>query len=105
MDRKNLVKEIKDFKKKIGKKYKINELILFGSRARNKKVRSNSDVDLIVVGNFKGDKNIYRAPYLYKEWVIDLPVDFVCLTQKEFNNLKRKISIVSDALAHGIVIK
>jgi len=104
MDRKELVKKLKKFKEKINKKYGINKVILFGSRS-GRNFREDSDVDLIIVGKFKGDKNLDRAPLLYLEWDVDLPVDFLCYTPSEFNNLKRKISIVREAIKEGIEIK
>ena len=54
MDRKELVKKLKKFKEKINKKYGINKVILFGSRS-GRNFREDSDVDLIIVGKFKGD--------------------------------------------------
>lgn len=104
MDRKKLVKNLKEFKKKIGKKYKVNEIILFGSRATNN-YKKESDVDLIVVGRFKGRNSLKRAPPLYLEWELDLPVDFLCYTPQEFEKLRKKVSIVKEALSQGIVIR
>ena len=77
--------------------------MLFGSRATNK-FREESDVDLIIVGEFKGKNNLKRAPPLYFQWHLDLPVDFLCYTPKEFNKLKKRVSIVKEALDHGIII-
>ena len=104
MDRKDLVKNLKEFKKKIGKKYKVNEIILFGSRATNN-YKKESDVDLIVVGRFKGRNNLKRAPPLYLEWELNLPVDFLCFTPQEFEKLRKKVSIVREALSQGIIIR
>jgi len=104
MDRKELIKKLKEFKKKIEKKYGVDTLILFGSRATNK-YGKESDVDLIIVGDFKGRNSLIRVPPLYDYWDIDLPVDFLCYTPKEFEELKNKISIVKEALSEGIIIK
>ncbi len=104
MDKKELMKKLKEFKKEINKKYKINKIILFGSRVSNK-FREDSDVDLIVVGKFEGEKNLERAPPLHLEWQLDLPVDFLCYTPKEFKKLKNQITIVREAVRKGIEIK
>lgn len=104
MDRKKLIRKLEDFKKKLEKKIDIKEVILFGSRV-NGRLRKNSDVDLIIVGDFKGKGNLERAPQLYDFWEIDLPVDFICYTPEEYELLKKRISIVKEALTTGIFIK
>lgn len=103
MDRKELIKKLRIFKRKIEKKYNINKIILFGSRA-NGRPRKESDVDLIVVGAFTGNNNLKRAPPLYIEWDLNLPVDFLCYTPEEFENLKNRVTIVREANKSGIVI-
>lgn len=104
MDRKELIKNLRKFKKKIEKKYNINKIILFGSRA-NGRPKKESDVDLIIVGAFTGNNNLKRAPQLHLEWDLDLPVDFLCYTQEEFDNLKNRVTIVREANKSGIVIE
>lgn len=104
MDKKQLMKQLKEFKKKIEKNFSVEKLIFFGSRA-NGKYRKDSDVDLIVVGGFKDKGNLKRAPPLYLAWDIDLPVDFLCYTPEEFNKLKKMVTIAREAARKGIVIK
>ena len=104
MDRKELIKKLGEFKKKIEKKYDIDFIILFGSRVKGK-IHEASDVDLIIVGKFKGKNSLQRAPKLYLEWNLDLPVDFLCYTPNEFNKLKKQISIVKEAIKNGIEIR
>jgi len=104
MDKKELIEKLKEFKKKVEKKYNIKTIFLFGSRARGK-YREDSDVDLIVVGGFKRKGNLKRAPELYLEWHINLPVDFLCYTPKEFDKLKKQVTIVKTAVEEGIEIK
>jgi hypothetical protein len=100
---KELVKKLKEFKKRVEKRHDLKLIILFGSRAR-KKFRKDSDVDLIIVGKFKGKNSLKRAPELYLEWDLDLPVDFLCYTPEEFNKLKNQVSIVKEAVENGIEI-
>lgn len=103
MDKAALIKELKRFKQKIGQIYKIQKMILFGSRA-NGKPKKESDVDLIIVGNFEGKNNLQRAPPLYIAWDIDLPVDFICLTPEEYRSLARRITIAREAARTGVDI-
>ena len=135
MDRKELIDKLKIFKKKIEKKYGVEKIILFGSRASKKykediensgnyvtnspefsngqflKISNtinrivHSDVDLIVVGSFKGKNNLERAPPLYIEWELDLPVDFICYSSEEYKKLANQITIVREAIKKGIIIE
>src|SRR3990172_1379885 len=77
-------------------------LKLFGSRARERP-RPDSDVDLIVVGRrFRRKNPIDRAGPLHLAWDLGLPVDFLCYTPEEFEELSRRPSIVREALREGI---
>jgi uncharacterized protein len=104
MDREELINELKKFKKSIEKEYKIENIILFGSRA-TENYKESSDVDLIIIGKFKGNNSFKRAPPLYLKWSLSIPVDFLCYTPKEFNKLKKKRTIVKEAVEKGIEIK
>ncbi|HLD41764.1 MAG TPA: nucleotidyltransferase domain-containing protein [archaeon] len=102
MDREKteLIKALKKFKKQ----NRIEKLYLFGSQAIGK-THKWSDVDLIVVsGRFKGKGNLERSPELHLSWNLDYPVDLLCYTPEEFDRLKKRVSIVSEALKEGIEI-
>lgn len=103
MDKKSLISALRKFKKKIEKKYEIQKIILFGSRA-NGTPHKESDVDLILVGKFEGKGNLQRSPPLYDDWDIDLPVDFLCYTPEEYEKLVRRVTIVREAQREGIEI-
>lgn len=102
--RKSLIKNLEKFKKKISKLYNPEKIILFGSSTTGK-AGKDSDVDLIIVSKkFEGIKNLKRSPDLYMKWNLDYPVDFLCYTPKEFQELKNKITIVNQATKEGIEI-
>lgn len=105
MDRKkSLIKQLKEFKKKLKKVIKINKVLFFGSRAKGK-FSKDSDVDLIIVSDYFNGKNFRsRAVGFYDYWDLDYPVDFLCYTNKEFNELKKQVTIVSEAENNGIEI-
>ncbi len=103
MDRKTtqLVKELHQFKQKTN----IEQLYLFGSRVTGKTHRW-SDVDLIAISRqFRRKGLLERAKPLYLSWNLKYPVDFLCYTPEEFNKFKRQISIVREAVEHGIEVK
>lgn len=101
----HLTTQLRKFIENLSKDFSIQNIILFGSRASHK-FRENSDVDLMIVSkDFYGMDFFERGAKMYNYWNIDLPVDFICYTPEEFNNLKKKISIVKEALSSGIMIK
>jgi predicted nucleotidyltransferase len=100
--------EIRKFKNRIKKEFFVDKIILFGSAARNE-MKRDSDVDIIVVSKKFGRRDVFRiVPELYGEWhdkqKIDYPVDIILFNVKEFNRLKKEVSIVSEALREGIEI-
>ncbi len=105
MDRnKYIIKKIKKFINKINKEFKIEKIIFFGSRTGNK-YSKESDIDLIIVSDdFKGLDFFERVSKMYNYWNLDYAVDFLCYTVKEFDNLKKRISIVGQAIKEGIVM-
>ena len=61
-----IIKIVRDFKKKAERKYGLQRVILFGSQATGK-AGAESDVDLLVViDNFRSRANIMEK--LLKEW-------------------------------------
>ena len=103
-EKQNLKKELKQFKTELGKEIRVDEIILFGSRAQGKKGR-DTDVDLIIVSpDFKGMDFFERGAKMYDHWNLHYPVDFLCYTPKEFQTLRKQISIVTEATDTGVSI-
>ncbi len=98
---------LKDFKKKLGKKYKLEHLILFGSRAKNRN-KKNSDYDLIVVSpDFENIKWEKRQISLYPLWdfsLFETGADFICYTPDEFEKMRKKSFLCKRAAEEGIEI-
>ena len=95
-----MIRKIKEFKGRIG----ADEIILFGSYVRGD-ADEHSDLDLILVSKRFEGKNFHsRFKGLWLKWNLDLPVDFIPFTPKEFNKLKKEVSIVSEVLREGIRI-
>ncbi|MDP4039912.1 MAG: nucleotidyltransferase domain-containing protein [Candidatus Pacearchaeota archaeon] len=104
MGKKEIIRMINGFIKKAQKEIAINKVILFGSQASNT-THKDSDIDLIIVSpDFESMSAIQRAAKLYNYWEALYPVDFICYTPKEFNILKRRITIVKEALSKGIIV-
>jgi len=105
MGRKSNLEKLKEFKKNLRNEIPIDNMFLFGSRAKGK-ARKDSDFDILLVSErFRGKRFRYRGIGLRKHWSINSSVDFLCYTPKEFNKLKKEVSLVSKAIEEGIEIK
>ncbi|HLC91006.1 MAG TPA: nucleotidyltransferase domain-containing protein [Candidatus Nanoarchaeia archaeon] len=105
MDRKKDIKQkFEPFKKKASKDILIKKMILFGSRAKGK-TGKDIDADFIIVSpDFKNMDFFQRGAIMYNYWDLRLPVDFLCYSPEEFNQLRKRVSIVSEAIREGIEI-
>ncbi len=99
---------IKKFKEKYRNKFKIDQIIIFGSYAKGK-IKENSDIDMIIVSKKYSSKDLFSiTPKLYlilhQEMKIKRPIDILLYSKVEFEREKNRISIVSEALRKCIVI-
>lgn len=87
--------------------YTLDEVVIFGSRARDD-YRPESDVDVLLVSpDFEGVAAYKRPKLFYRHWDYDeLPdPEFVCLTPEEFEERKQKRPhIVRTAVEEGVTV-
>ncbi|MEA1904656.1 MAG: nucleotidyltransferase domain-containing protein [Candidatus Hadarchaeota archaeon] len=103
--KKDLTEIIRQFRRKIEGKMKIDRVILFGSRATGE-VHEDSDIDLIIVSpDYEGKDFFERVSETYKYWDSHYPVDFLCYTPEEFEKLKGQVTIVREAVRTGISVE
>jgi len=102
---KRIDKRIKDFIKRIKRKYRIEKVILFGSRARGDYLK-NSDYDLIIVSpDFREKFFTKRIAEMYDHWkFFPINIEPICYTPEEFEEKKKQIGTVKQALKEGIEI-
>lgn len=80
----------------------IERVIVFGSHATGH-AREDSDVDLVLVDpRFRGVKSFHRPVGLARHWPRDIPVDMICYTPEEFEELKARPTIAREAALHGV---
>ena len=104
VEKENFEKLILDYKKKISMKYNPEKIILFGSRARGDNLE-NSDVDIIIVSDkFESMKWPRRLAEVSELWSGVVEIEPLCYTVREFEEKKREIGIVSQAVKEGIRI-
>ena len=68
------INKIKEFGRQIGEQFHAERVILFGSYAQGK-VTADSDVDLLVIGSFKGrsvDKSVEIRMKLRPQFPVDI---------------------------------
>lgn len=100
----SLIKNIRQFKLKANKEFKIAKLLLFGSQARGTATKE-SDIDLIVISKqFKNIVQRKRATKMYDYWDALKPVDFLCYTPDEFNKAKKKNSFIAESAKTAVEI-
>ncbi|MFB6158079.1 MAG: nucleotidyltransferase domain-containing protein [Candidatus Nanohalobium sp.] len=104
---KNTVEEVRErlMEKAEEENIELDELIVFGSRARED-YRESSDVDVLLVSPDFEDTNYYKRPRpFYDAWNYDkLPEpEFICLTPEEFREKReKKPNIVRTAVEEGV---
>lgn len=82
----------------------MHSLVLFGSRATGR-AGPESDVDLIVVSPaFEGLGVLARAKLVRRYSELPYPVDVLCYSPAEFEQLRREVGLVGAAIAEGVVV-
>jgi len=84
-------------------RFDIDQIILFGSFARGD-FHENSDVDLIIVGDFEEDF-FSRIGKILEIAPLDLDIEPFVYTRKEFDKMKQNESpFILKALSEGIMV-
>lgn len=95
-------RKVKEFVKKVKREFKIEQAILFGSRARGDYLL-HSDYDLILVSpDFRGIFFTKRMVKMYDFWDWPEVLEPFCYTPEEFETKKRQIGIVHQAVKEGV---
>lgn len=96
--------KVRQFIEKIRHTFNIERAIFFGSRAKGTHKR-DSDYDFILVSkDFTGMKFTDRISKIYPYWQYNDSIEPLCYTPREFNKLKKQISIVREAVREGVNI-
>lgn len=100
---KELINYLKHFIKKMEEFYTLECVILFGSQARSD-FKPYSDIDLIIVGDFK-EKFIDRGKFFHEKHNYIVGLDAFCYNPQEFNKMFNKGTVsILDAIDEGICI-
>jgi predicted nucleotidyltransferase len=95
---------VKRFANVLKKHMEVDQLILFGSRARGDNFIT-SDYDFVLVSEeFSGKPFITRASPLYNLWQNRCDLEVLCYTPDEWQRLKDKRGILLNAQHDGICL-
>lgn len=98
-------KVLKNYIKRINKKFRIEKAIFFGSRVRGDYFL-DSDVDLILVSkDFEKLNFRERMGEVIGEWDASVDLEVICYTPKEFEKKKGQIGIIPQAVKEGVLIR
>lgn len=79
----------------------MSEIIVFGSYARGD-LNEGSDIDLLIVGDFKEKFHKRIASVL---GLTDLPIEALCYTEEEFREMiMNDRGFISEVLKEGVLI-
>ena len=104
MVQKESISVLEEFKRKLAKKFSIQKIVLFGSRAKNT-FNEESDFDLLVISkDLEGVPWHLRSKNAYFEWQDPRPLELLCFTPAEIRRrLKSPVKgIIAQALEKGI---
>jgi len=92
---------LEKIKKVLSRKYKIEKMLLFGSRARGD-YKLNSDVDLIIISkDFQTIPFRQRPNDFLDAWFLPIDFEVLCYTPEEFLRKKKEYGIVKQAAKEG----
>ncbi len=100
-----LLSQLAAYRRRVHSRLPVERMVAFGSRIRGR-ARPESDVDLLIVSPaYRGVRRLRRGIELYDDWNLDLPVDFLCFTPEEFEEMKERPTIVREALREGVEVE
>ena len=90
------------FVRRLRHRYRIEHVVLFGSRARGDALR-DSDTDVLIVSpDFQELDFTARVAAVLDLWKGRTDLEPLCLTPDEFARKRRAIGIVRDAVREGV---
>lgn len=92
-----IYKDLAGFIKKLRRRFTIYEIYLYGSFATGS-IHEGSDIDLIIIGDFKG-KMFQRIEQIIS--LTDLPIEPLVYTLEEFNRMKQTRSFLQKVIREG----
>jgi predicted nucleotidyltransferase len=100
-DNRSVMDKLEEFLRVVDSKIGLEQVLLFGSTAKQKR-RKDSDVDLIVVSkSFSGLNSLERGKMLLEDWPFVEELDLLMYTPEEFERVSKRPLVkemITDAL-------
>jgi len=101
VETKRVVTELRKIKSKVNKTYKINKMLLFGSRAKGEELLT-SDVDVIAVSKDFTKIAFKKRPDIFiQAWKLPIDLEILCYSPEEFKRKQKEVGIVREAVKHS----
>jgi predicted nucleotidyltransferase len=96
-----VVRGLKNLKRQLARRIRVDRMILFGSRARGDWLLT-SDADLMIVSpDFLGRRFADRSAVVLAHWRGRVDLEVFCYTPEEVASRRHEIGIIAHALAEG----
>lgn len=96
-----VVRGLKILKRRLARQFRVDRMILFGSRARGDWLFT-SDVDLMIVSpDFGGLRFVDRSAEILRYWSGRVDLQVFCYTPVEIAKRRQEIGIIAQALKEG----
>ncbi len=99
-----VIRGLRNLKRRLARCIRVERMILFGSRARGDWLLT-SDADVMIVSpDFQGHRFADRSAEVLARWRGSVDLEAFCYTPDEIAERKREIGLVAQALKEGLQI-
>jgi len=99
-----VMRGLRKLKKEVAKEYRIDKMLLFGSRAKGEELLT-SDVDILVVSRDFSELPFRKRPDVFLDrWKLPVDLEVLCYAPDEFKRKLKEIGIVRDAVKTAVSI-
>lgn len=96
-----VIRRLQALKRRLQRRIRVEQMILFGSRARGDWLLT-SDADVMIVSpDFAGRRFVDRSAEILRHWRGGVDLEAFCYTPSEFAERRHEIGIVAQAIKEG----
>ncbi len=96
-----IIARLKEIRRTVGKLYQIDDMLLFGSRARGDELLG-SDVDVIIISkDFEHIPFRKRPDAFLDAWKEPVDLEIICYSPAEFKRKQKEYGLVREAMKYA----